>query len=364
MAHVKILIVDDSIVYRTLIRKALEGVDQLEVVGVCSNGKIALEKIQQCEVNLLILDLEMPVLSGLETLSLLKTRNWGGKAIVFSSISKRGAESSLQALHLGASDFVLKPGVPIDFEGAGSGPDGPLEKIRHALLPRIRALFPLSSTESGPATVPVPESKTPSRTKFLSPKVILIGCSTGGPTVLEMIFSRITGPFNCPIIIIQHMPPIFTTQLAERIQRICKTPTFEIQNGMALNTGSIYVAPGNYHSRVTREGYETKFVLDQGPLINSVRPAVDPVFESASLIFTTQTLAFVLTGMGADGKVGAQKIKERGGSVVIQDQKSCVVFGMPGAVFETGAYDAIATPDEIIDILCDTTLCARQQLSA
>jgi two-component system chemotaxis response regulator CheB len=185
------------------------------------------------------------------------------------------------------------------------------------------------------------------------PKIIVIGSSTGGPTVLESIFSRITGPLRCPILIAQHMPPVFTASLAERIQKVSGIPTYEAKHNQVIDPGSIYVAPGNFHMRIKNENGVLITALDQGPLENSVRPAVDPLFQSAANLYGSGCLGIVLTGMGADGKLGAERIKETGGAVLIQSEESCVVFGMPGAVMAVGAYDQILSPDQIVEILRD-----------
>lgn len=336
----------------------------MEVAGVCANGKLALEKIRLSQIDLMILDLEMPEMNGLDVLGKLAEMKWTGKTLVFTSGSKQGADASLQALRLGASDFILKPGGPLSSSSIESESADPKEKIRCALEPRILALFPESKSASIEGRSTPVSNKSPRQQNFSIPRIVLIGSSTGGPTVLEKIFSSITGKLACPVVIVQHMPPMFTAQLADRIRRISNMPAFEIQNEMVIASGSVYVVPGNYHARIVSENGKAKFLLDQGPHINSVRPAVDPTFESAANVFGAQTLAFVLTGMGSDGKAGAKFIKDHGGTVVIQDRESCVVFGMPGAVFESGHFDAIATPDEIIDLMCETTFCSRLRTTA
>jgi len=221
-------------------------------------------------------------------------------------------------------------------------------------LPKIMGLFPELEKK---ALLPVSDHGARKYEKVvldrLQPKVIVIGSSTGGPTVLESIFSRISGPLRCPILITQHMPPIFTATLAERIQKISGIPTFEAKQDQVIVSGSIYVAPGNFHMRIKNENGVLKTALDQGPLENSVRPAVDPLFQSAANLYGSGCLGMVLTGMGADGKLGAERIKQAGGAVLIQSEESCVVFGMPGAVMSVGAYDQILSPDQIVDLLRD-----------
>lgn len=354
MNKIKTLVVDDSVVYRSQIRTALEEISQIELVRTASNGRLALERLKQESVDLLILDLEMPEMDGLQTLKEIKEHGYQQtKVLVFSSASKRGADITMEALSLGASDFIPKPGPTIAEETTHEIVN-PSEKIKLALEPRIKALFPKEFME----TVVPPRVHHGIKAEPLSvnwknfvPQILVIGSSTGGPTVLEKIFSEVKSALHCPVVIVQHMPPVFTTQLAERLQRFSGIIAHEVKHEMLLENNNIYVAPGNYHTRIVTDGDKVKFHLDQGPLINSVRPAVDPLFESAAAIYQNACMGFVLTGMGMDGKVGAEKIKALGGAIVIQSEETCVVFGMPGAVHAIGAYDRIATPSEFIGIM-------------
>lgn len=356
MEKIKVLIADDSVVYRSQIRAALQQMPRVEIVGAASNGRLALERLAQSPVDLLILDLEMPELDGLQTLREMNSRGVKAKALVFSSTTRKGAEAALEALRLGASDFIAKPGAG-DATGAEAGP--PNERIRAVLEPRIHAFFPTPAAAAGARTVPAAPALAPAATgafrpvaweKF-QPQLVVIGCSTGGPTVLEKIFAELRQPPTCPVVIVQHMPAIFTAQLAERLGRLHGLPTFETKDGMKLERGCVYVAAGGFHSRLRNDGDAIRFALDQGPLIQSVRPAVDPLFETAAALFGDTVLGFVLTGMGADGKRGAEALKARGSAVVIQSEDSCVVFGMPGAVQAAGAYDRIANPWQLIEII-------------
>ena len=359
MKKLRVLIVDDSVLYRTQIRNALADLPWIEISGVASNGRLALERIQQVNIDLVILDLEMPEMSGIEMLREMKLRNLKRTVLVFSSVSKKGAETTLEALELGAVDFIPKPGA----EGGLSAmqESDPAGRIRGVLLPKIKALFPEFAKEDGQRPIEPFSGKYEkvSLDRF-HPKVIVIGSSTGGPTVLESIFSRISGPLNCPILLTQHMPPIFTATLAERIQKISGIPTLEAKHGQVIEKGMIYVAPGNFHMRIENQDGILKIALDQGPLENSVRPAVDPLFHSAARIFGRGCLGLVLTGMGADGKIGSERIKEMGGAVVIQSEETCVVFGMPGAVKSVGAYDQIMSPDQIVEMLKEKTVQMNQ----
>jgi two-component system chemotaxis response regulator CheB len=359
MKKLRVLVVDDSVLYRTQIRNALADLPWIEISGVASNGRLALERIQLVNIDLVILDLEMPEMNGIEMLKEMRMRSLQCPVLVFSSVSKKGAESTLEALGLGAVDFIPKP-------GAEGGPTAmqesdPAGRIRGLLLPRIQALFPGMVKEEAPRPLALSSGKYErvSLDRY-QPKVIVIGSSTGGPTVLESIFSRISGPLSCPILITQHMPPIFTATLAERIQKISGISTYEAKHGQVIEKGLIYVAPGNFHMRIEDQAGVMKIALDQGPLENSVRPAVDPLFKSAARIFGKGCLGIVLTGMGADGKVGSEWIKETGGAVLIQSEETCVVFGMPGAVKSAGAYDQVMSPDQIVEMLNEKAVLVNQ----
>lgn len=358
MKKVRTLIADDSVVYRSQIRAALSDLEGIEVVGAAPNGKLALEKLQQMQVDLLILDLEMPEMDGIQTLKEIALRKLVCKVLVFSSTSKRGAEGTLEALKLGASDFITKPGHSED--GSIASESNPSLKIRSVLEPKIRAIFSELETLK---EVKTPASVTQTYPKLIwdlfNPKIIVIGSSTGGPTVLEHIFSQLAPPLRCPILIVQHMPPIFTAALAERLKKMSGISIQEATHGTVVDPNTVYIAPGDYHMSLSGNLDRTTILLNQGPLINSVRPAVDPLFESAASIFKNKCLGIVLTGMGCDGKVGSEKIKEAGGGVLIQSEKSCVVFGMPGAVMASGAYDKVLDPKEIIVMLQEKAASSR-----
>lgn len=337
----KVLIADDSVVYRSQIRSALETVAGVEIVGTASNGRLALDRLSQSSIDLLVLDLEMPEMDGLQTLKELKVRQISCRVLVFSSASKRGAEVTLEALRLGASDFIAKPGPS---EVSDSNPS---EKIRSLLEPKLRALFPVDEALQGKAPQG-PAQYARVIWDLFYPKICVIGSSTGGPTILEKLFTEVTLPLRCPVLITQHMPPIFTAALADRLTKISGIPFKEGQNGELLKPNCGYIAPGNFHMSVTGTVEQPALKVSQEPPVNFVRPAVDPLFESAAKIFKNHCLGLVLTGMGADGQVGAQKIKEMGGAVVIQNEGSCVVFGMPGAVKTVGAFDYEMEPKDLI----------------
>lgn len=355
---IKVLIVDDSVVYRSQLRNAISMLDYCEVVAVASNGKMALERLSQNAVDLMILDLEMPEMNGIQTLSEVSKRGYTVKVLLFSSHSKRGAVITMDALRLGASDFVPKPGA--EFHGSDMGAD-PAKKILDLVRPKIEALFsdlqgensqrpPKMDSSAGAQSVGV-QSYPKLIWETVRPQVVVIGSSTGGPTALEKIFSEVAGPISVPILIAQHMPPIFTATLAERLKKLIGIEVREGRNGELIQPNHVYVAPGDYHMALRKVPEGVAISLDQGPHENFVRPAVDPLFRSAAALFGAGCLGVILTGMGSDGKNGCVAIKDKGGAVIIQDKESCVVFGMPGAVHSIGAFDLMGNTSAIASIL-------------
>lgn len=342
----RVLVVDDSVVFRSQIKAALDGAASIEVAGVANNGRVALQKLAQTSVDVVTLDMEMPELNGIETIKEIKKAKFPVKIVVFSSHTSRGSEATLEALAAGADDFIAKPSGPdVTFENS-------VEKIRTELLPKISQFVSRKLTSAKPVlkeSVPVGYPKRDLATFF--PSVIVIGSSTGGPPALEKVLTGLSRPLRVPVLIAQHMPPMFTASLARRLQEITGSPCAEAKNGEILQAGHIYVAPGDYHMTLVRVGNEVKIALDQGPHRNSVRPAVDPLFETASQIFGTRTLGVILTGMGEDGFVGCRAIKSSGGGVLIQDKESSVVFGMPGAVHQQNLQDDMGDPKFINEIL-------------
>lgn len=371
----KVLVVDDSIVFRTQISQALKSLPGIEVVGTAANGRIALQKIAQgTTVDLMTLDMEMPEMDGLETIKALRVSNKALKVIVFSSQNLRGAERALLALKEGADDIIAKP------SGDDQNFDSALASIKASLVPKVLQFkrettpsaladspisnlrqdgsIPLASPNPTPirdhsplsaATAPPrpPHSYEQKAIESRDPRILVIASSTGGPTALETLFSQLPGPYKIPVLIAQHMPPVFTQILARRLGELSGVTAKEVQHGEALLPNTLYVAPGDYHFKVIRSNDTLFAETNQEPLRNSVRPAADYLFESAASLFGSQCLGLVLTGMGEDACLGAKAIKDQGGGILIQNKESCVVFGMPGAVYQIGAYDEIGDLDFI-----------------
>jgi two-component system chemotaxis response regulator CheB len=334
MTPIRILIVDDSVVIRRLLSDTLSGDAALEVVGVASDGRIALAKISLLKPDLITLDIEMPVMDGLETLAALRKLYPKLPVIMFSTLTERGAAATLDALSLGASDYATKP------SNTGS-PAVAIERIRAELIPKIKALcgvmVPLKF-------LPLPGFRPAVKVKLRSNpriEIVAIGTSTGGPNALTALVPQFPADFPVPIVIVQHMPPLFTRLLAERLNALSPLEVQEGKAGQKLQQGQIWIAPGDYHMTVVRRGAEFVLGLNHDPQENSCRPAVDVLFRSVAQTYGANVLAVVLTGMGADGTRGSADIREAGGEVIAQDEASSVVWGMPGNVVAANLADHI-----------------------
>jgi two-component system chemotaxis response regulator CheB len=333
MTRIRILVVDDSVVIRKLLCETLATDPDLEVVGSASDGHIALAKITQLHPDLVTLDVEMPVMNGLETLAELRKLYPKLPVVMFSTLTERGASATLDALSLGASDYATKP------SNTGS-PAAAIAAIRAELLPKIKALCPRSGAKlkSLPPPRPAVVVRRPANRRI---ELVAIGTSTGGPNALAEVLPRIPHDFPVPIVIVQHMPPIFTRLLADRLAAHSEIPVHEGAVGDALCAGQAWIAPGNFHMTVKGTAAGSRLDLNQGAPENSCRPAVDVLFRSVADVYGASALAVVMTGMGSDGVLGAQQIREKGGEVIIQDEASAVVWGMPGLVYAAGQADAV-----------------------
>lgn len=350
----RILIVDDSAVFRTQIASCLEA-NGMTVVGSAPNGRIALLKLEQMSVDLVILDMEMPELDGLSTLKKIREKGLKVKVIIFSTKTTRGAEMAIDALSAGADDVLAKPNFD-EFQNFSSAQ----EAIKNILLPKVLQFAGQNTRSSHLKVVPLdtkeiaPTQQSNRERKKLNsfiPQFVAIASSTGGPNTLELIFSTLKGPYKIPVLIVQHMPAVFTNILAKRLKELTLANFKEAEEGEEIIPGTVYIAPGDFHMEVAKVANKLVIKLQQLPHRNSVRPCADYLFETISEQVGPNLLSIVLTGMGEDGAVGVKKVKENGGAVVIQNKESCVVFGMPGKVYENNDYDAIYSPQEITDYL-------------
>ena len=333
MPPIRILIVDDSVVIRKVLCDALASDPAIEVAGTAADGRIALAKITQLNPDLLTLDVEMPNLSGLQAIPEIRKLNPKLPIIMFSTLTERGASTTLDALAYGASDYVTKPSNS-DSLGAT------IERIKQDLIPKIKALCGYRQILERPpvAAIPVKRPTLPAAAALPAPRVdvLAIGTSTGGPNALAELLQAIPADFPVPIVIVQHMPPLFTRMLAERLGKNAAIKIREGEPGIRLQPGEAWIAPGDYHMTVERHGTSMRLAMNQGPPENSCRPAVDALFRSVAAAFGANTLAVVMTGMGSDGVLGAQMVHERGGQVYVQDEASSVIWGMPGQVASAG----------------------------
>jgi two-component system chemotaxis response regulator CheB len=332
-AKARVLVVDDSVVIRKILSDTLAADPEIEVVGSARDGRIALAKIPLCRPDLVTLDVEMPVMNGLEALAEIRKLYPKLPVIMFSTLTERGAAATLDALALGASEYSTKPSNP-------GSPAAAIDRVREDLIPKIKALCALG--ECRPAAPPphlINREMRPRLSRRI--EIVAIGTSTGGPNALAEVFPAIPKNFPVPIVTVQHMPPIFTRLLAERLSSHSQIPVDEARGGERLAAGHAWIAPGNFHMIVTRNGTNAVLAINQDPPEHSCRPAVDVLFRSVAANFGPGTLAVVMTGMGSDGVEGARQIRRAGGEVIVQDEASSVVWGMPGLTYASGQADAL-----------------------
>jgi two-component system, chemotaxis family, protein-glutamate methylesterase/glutaminase len=351
------MVVDDSVVIRGLISRWIGSEPDMVVAASLRTGLDAVNQIERIDPDVAVLDIEMPELDGISALPLLLAKKRNLIIIMASTLTRRNAEISFKALSLGASDYIPKPESTREQSAAETFHHDLIQKIR-SLGAKIRRSAPAAASPSlapsldrspRPALAPVAQPQLMRRAfSIQAPRALLIGSSTGGPQALMTLVAEIGAVIDrFPVLITQHMPPTFTTILAEHLARSSHRPAHEGIDGEIVKAGTIYLAPGGRHMRVVRHGAEIAIALDDGPPVNFCKPAVDPLFSSAIDVWQGGVLAVVLTGMGSDGMRGGKEIVAAGGSVIAQDEASSVVWGMPGAAANAGICAAILPLNQI-----------------
>ena len=342
----KVMVVDDSTIIRGFIRRMLESDPEFKVVATAVNGEMAISTVARTDVDVVILDIEMPVMDGLTALPLILKANPKVKVLMASTLTRRNAAISIQALAAGASDYVPKPESTREANASEEFHRQLSSKIK--ALSRPRKFKPKLASSTSPAVklaaTPKIELRKPSVYK---PEALAIGSSTGGPRALFKVFETLKDSVKIPIFITQHMPATFTTILAEHIQRVCGVECAEGRDKERVKPNRIYLAPGEYHMVIERDDAGSFIGINQDPPENYCRPAVDPMFRSLSKTYGPKILSVVLTGMGADGAGGGKVIVEAGGTCIAQDEASSIVWGMPGAAANSGICSAVLPLDDI-----------------
>ncbi len=368
----RVLVVDDTIVYRKAVSDILSEIPGVEVVGVAHNGKIAMSKIASLKPDLLTLDIEMPVMNGIEVLRGLQCKHPNVGAIMVSTLTSDGGEMTMKALELGAFDFILKP--------TSRNPEESKRQLKNALAPIIRE-FKRSRTAASllgnkgkfnkttrPALrnkplKPLSESRLPSahtveKTTFQAKpvrrgksEIITIGISTGGPNALTQMLPMLPGNLGVPIVIVQHMPPVFTKSLASSLNAKCALTVKEAEDREDLLNNTVYIAPGGKQMQLTAsaDGRNRQIKITNAPPENSCKPSADYLFRSVGDYYVGRTTAVIMTGMGSDGTKGLEILKQKGAMIIAQNEDTCVVFGMPKKPIESGLADVIAPLNKLAD---------------
>lgn len=343
-SDIRVMLVDDSAVIRGALTRIVDSIPNAKVVSSLANGADAIKRTDSIAPDIIILDIEMPIMDGLTALPKILEVRPETKVIMFSSLTEKGASVTMEAMRLGAVECLVKPSSSQDV-GPGSDFQKKIIDLIQNLVPSKKVSAPSSTGVPGSTTADIQaEPSTTAKSYTLrsdigvyhgKPSILAIGSSTGGPQALFEVLKSCKG-FDIPIIITQHMPPTFTKILAQHIEQNTGIESFEGEDGMAILPGKVYVAPGGYHMTFVKDGARLVIKLDDGPQVNFCKPAVDPMFESIITHYGQKVLGVILTGMGHDGLNGGKTLVEKRGRLIAQDEATSIVWGMPGAVTEAG----------------------------
>jgi two-component system, chemotaxis family, protein-glutamate methylesterase/glutaminase len=362
--NLKVLVVDDTIVYRKAVSDIVEELPGVELVGVAHNGKIAMAKIKQLKPDLITLDIEMPVMNGIEVLAEIQKQRLNVGAIMLSTLTADGSQMTMKALELGAFDFILKPQSKNQIEGKNE-----IKKLLQPMLTAFarsrtassligrkgRSTPQLKSLTTKPA---VGGSTRPASLKTIKKgvhrgksEIVAIGISTGGPNALGQMLPNLPANIGVPIVIVQHMPPVFTKSLAASLDKKCALKVKEAEDREALQDNTVYIAPGGKQMKLiaSADGLNRLIKITNDPPENSCKPSVDYLFRSVADYYVGRTTAVIMTGMGSDGTKGLQTLKSKGTHIIAQNEATCVVYGMPKAPVETGLADIVAPLNKIAE---------------
>lgn len=349
----RILVVDDSLIYRKVVRDALSGDPELDVVGSAADGEACLQKIHELRPDVITLDIEMPVLDGLSVLRILNQKEDPPGVVLLSGCSSTNASLTTKALRLGAFDFIVKP----DADTAASSS----AKLKSRLLPVVKCCLEArgmsAQDEQATQTIDTADAQsleTPASCRgkeSAPPEIVAIGTSTGGPQALAEVLPKLPVDFPVPLVIVQHMPPMFTRSLAEELDNLSKIRVVEAEDGMPLEAGSAYIAPGGRQMKILPNESRAVICINDDPPVGNCRPAVDYLFDSLASVFEGKVLAVVMTGMGNDGTASCQTLAKQGARIIAQDEASCTVFGMPGQIVKAGIAVDVCPLHELPNVI-------------
>jgi len=339
MPQLRVLVADDSLAFRSILVDSLKKLPAARIVALAANGQEAIDKFDDCSPDVITLDVEMPVLDGFQVLERLRPRLGQTAVIMVSAMTRRSAGATIRALELGAFSFITKP--------EESSPD----KNREILRQQLSAVFDAIAAKRAPAEAAPPLASPTLRKNAAQPKIIGIGTSTGGPHALAEVLPHLPGNLSVPVVLVQHMPPLFTASLAETLAAKCAVKVVQADHGMLLQAGTVYIAPGGRHLRVVEDGPATpkRIELTMDPPEHFCRPSVDYMFRSLAATYRANAVGVILTGMGQDGAQGLLAMRQAGATTIGQDAATCTVYGMPREAYQVGAVEVQLPLDRIAE---------------